>query len=53
MVSLVPAEWPNGDFHNGGVSIGAYWSVIGLGKNLQLATPTGRIDYRMIPHESI
>lgn len=45
MNSLDPAGWPNGDIYNGGVSAGAYWSVIGPGKNLQLGTPTSRVDY--------
>ena len=29
--------WSDGDIYNGGISAGAYWSVIGPGKNLQLA----------------
>ncbi len=38
--SIYPVSWPNEDPYAGGISAGAYWSVIGPGRNLQLAQNT-------------
>jgi len=46
--SLDPNKWPSSDIYAGGISAGAYWSVIGPGKNLQLASDSTYYYFKWI-----
>ena len=48
MNSAYESSWPNEDMYNGGISAGYYYSVAGPGKNLQLASDTGKYYFKWI-----
>ena len=51
IMSAYESSWPNGDFYNNGITAGYYYSLIGPGKNLQLASYTRPYYFKWIDAE--
>jgi hypothetical protein len=51
LLSAYASFWPEGDMYNNGITAGYYYSVIGPGKNLQLAADPSPYYFRWVDSE--